>query len=239
MGEHEHAPGLEAVEVRAKSGDEQLTFRGEPVGARLSGFWSWACSDLVGNALRGMLAEYIVATALGCVDSCGRREWDAYDLCTPEGVRVEVKSSAYLQSWRQDRPSTVTFTIAETLGWEQATNTYATERKRQADVYVFCVLAHQDKASLDPLQLDQGDFYVATTDRLNEAVGGQKTITLGSLLRQVQPDTATFRTLRGCVAMAAESMVPIGSHLPDLSAPACCGISCKAWGEPQQAGAPM
>lgn len=28
-----------------------------------------------------------------------RREWDAYDLVTPTGTTLEVKSSAYVQTW--------------------------------------------------------------------------------------------------------------------------------------------
>ncbi|AXG97954.1 hypothetical protein DVJ83_00840 [Deinococcus wulumuqiensis] len=42
-------------------------------------FWRWAYSDFLSNALRGVLAEYIVAQAAGCTHRA-RTEWDAYDL---------------------------------------------------------------------------------------------------------------------------------------------------------------
>lgn len=53
------------------------------------------------NAERGALAEYLVACALEVNDNV-RVNWDKYDLLSPEGIAVEVKSSGYLQSWDQD-----------------------------------------------------------------------------------------------------------------------------------------
>lgn len=48
-------------------------------------------SDLRTNNTRGYLAEYLVAKAVGAT-TC-RVEWDTYDVLTPEGPRVEVKSA--------------------------------------------------------------------------------------------------------------------------------------------------
>jgi hypothetical protein len=105
-------------------------------------FWQWSCSDLVGNALRGVLTEYIVATAVCGADKV-RIEWDAYDIETPEGIKVEVKSGAYIQSWSQKKLSAIQFGIQQTQGWNAKTNNYSIQKARQADVYVFCVLAHK------------------------------------------------------------------------------------------------
>jgi hypothetical protein len=55
------------------------------------------------------------------------------------------------------------------------------ESKRQADVYVFAVLYHQDKATLNPFDLDQWNFYVLSTKVLNERTRSQHSITLKSL----------------------------------------------------------
>lgn len=44
-------------------------------------FWRWAHSDFLSHAERGLLAEYIVVTAVEST-STQRREWDAYDLET-------------------------------------------------------------------------------------------------------------------------------------------------------------
>jgi hypothetical protein len=147
--------------------------------------------------MRGVLAEYIVGLALGCVDGT-RLEWDATDLRTRQGLRVEVKSSAYLQSWHQERLSMISFDIKPALGWNATTNITAVERARQADVYVFCVLRPTDKATVDPLDVDQWDFYIMSTNQLNAAVGAQKRISLGSLLRQ-GPAKCSFAELSTCV----------------------------------------
>jgi hypothetical protein len=69
-------------------------------GIYVADFWRWAFSDLRENIVRGVLAEFLVAKAVGDPSPL-RHAWDNYDVTTPDGTRIEVKSSAYLQSWRQ------------------------------------------------------------------------------------------------------------------------------------------
>ena len=138
-------------------------------------------SRLFFNSLpRGVLAEFIVACALGVADQT-RLEWDACDLITRSGKKLEVKSAAYIQTWDQKKPSRIVFSIAPSKGWEARTNTYHQEYKRLSDVYVFCLLKHQDQDTIDPLNLDQWDFLILPTAILDEKAPGQKTITLKSL----------------------------------------------------------
>jgi hypothetical protein len=106
---------FDALKVKRKTGDEPLHLAGHSTEFNLLGFWQWAFSNLASNALRGVLAEYIVACDLG-VSAGTRTEWDAYDLKTPEGIKVEVKSAAYLQSWQQSAHSKVCFDIRPTFG---------------------------------------------------------------------------------------------------------------------------
>ena len=73
-----------------------------------SDFWRWYASDLGSNTLRGSLAEFMVAPALGDEREV-RIEGDPFDVLTPDGVRVEVRSSGYLQGWQQRRPSGIEF----------------------------------------------------------------------------------------------------------------------------------
>ena len=63
------------------------------------------------NTERGRLAEFIVAKAVNAA-SDRRVEWDIYDVRTPDKITVEVKTSAYLQTWKQTRLSKITFDIA-------------------------------------------------------------------------------------------------------------------------------
>ncbi|MFJ8253290.1 hypothetical protein [Streptomyces sp. NPDC094466] len=189
--------------INRRGGHEPLAVGGQTQGTLLD-FWRWACSDLAGNALRGILAEYIVALALDAATGV-RTEWDAVDIRTSEGLHVEVKSSAYLQSWSQSKPSNISFSIAPASGWDGQTDEYSPESLRRSDVYVFCVLHHQDKRTLDPLNLDQWDFYVLATSVLNEACPVQRTISLASLQR-LTPARTGFTGLRQHVAscVAAE-----------------------------------
>jgi hypothetical protein len=128
-----------------------------------------------------VLVEYIVSIDVPC-DSDFRDQWDAYDLVAQDGTKIEVKSASYLQSWKQEKPSAISFGIQPTFGWGAKTNTQSKKLKRQADVYVFCVLSHQDKSSVDPINLSQWDFYVLATQILDQEIPDQKTITLPSLL---------------------------------------------------------
>ena len=63
-------------------------------------FWQWSGSDLISNTARGLFAEYIVASDIGIVNGVNQ-SWLEYDLKSPEGIRIEVKTSAYIQDWYQ------------------------------------------------------------------------------------------------------------------------------------------
>jgi hypothetical protein len=74
----------------------------------VGGFWSWAFSDLKENTTRGVLAEFLVASALGIVGDV-KAAWEPYDLKTYSGIRIEVKASGYLQAWSTLKHSTINF----------------------------------------------------------------------------------------------------------------------------------
>jgi len=56
-------------------------------------------------------------------------------------------------------------------------------------------LAHQDEDTIDPLNLNQWDFYILDTDVLNNEVGEQKTIALSSL-RHLAPIKSTYQEIK-------------------------------------------
>ena len=172
---------LPALKVSSLSGKEHFSFIGAPIKSTVKDFWSWSASDLVSNATRGRLAEFIVAMALD-VDLNGvRDEWQAFDLVTRTGVKIEVKSAAYVQSWSQEDYSAISFATPKTKSWDREHNIQAQETMRQADIYVFSLLAHKDKATINPLDLSQWEFYVLATKQLNERTRSQHSITLKSL----------------------------------------------------------
>jgi hypothetical protein len=163
-------------------------------------FLDWAYDDLLTNTTRGVLAEYIVATALG-IRGTKRVEWDQYDLYV-DGVGVEVKSAAYVQAWEQARISKIVFGIRTAKGWDARTDTTADSAKRSADVYVFCLLEGEDRERIDPLDVTQWTFYVLATSELDRHVRKQKTIRLGPL-KALRPRQCTYDELKAAVHEAA------------------------------------
>jgi hypothetical protein len=194
---------LARILASRKTGIEALTTDGRPAGPTLADFWGWSMSDLVDNTARGVLAEFIVATALGIPTDGVRDSWAPWDLTTPDGVRVEIKSAAYLQSWRQTRLSTISFITPKTLAWDADMGMIpAVARRRQAQVYVFALLAHADRATVNPLDLDQWRFYVLPTRVLDERTRSQHSITLRTL--EGLATTLRFADLRKAVRQATE-----------------------------------
>ncbi|MCB0035653.1 MAG: hypothetical protein KDE51_16585, partial [Anaerolineales bacterium] len=110
----------------------------------------------------------------------------------------EVKSAAYLQSWAQKKLSTIQFNIKPTHSWDDETESRSLTKARQADVYIFCVLHHTDKATVDPLNLDQWRFYLLSTKSLNKAAGEKKSISL-STLKKRHPIEATYSEIKAAL----------------------------------------
>ena len=162
---------MKRIKVTSKTGQE--LFLGMP--HSLLEYWAWAHSDIVSNSERGILAEYLVRCAVHAPSPC-RIEWDAVDVISPEGIRIEVKSSAYLQTWKQEKLSRIQFDIAPKNAWDSVENSYASQRIRSADVYVFCLFNSKDPNTANPMDLAQWEFYVLATSVLNELVPKQKSI---------------------------------------------------------------
>ena len=140
------------------------------------------------------MAEYIVAKATHSPQAV-RLEWDPYDVETREGYKVEVKSSAYLQSWHQDCLSDIQFDIAKKSKWDASTNKFGSRKIRPADVYVFAILDHTDKSTVNPLNLDQWTFYVSPTSDLDEQLGEQETAALSTIQRLTKNRAVKFNEL--------------------------------------------
>ena len=160
---------LRALTPARRTGEDAIHRSGEPLPLKVLDFWQWSVSDLLSNLTRGRLAEFLVAHALGINVRTGvRNEWDAFDLTTPNGVKVEVKSAAYLQSWHQKRLSNVGWRVGPTRGWEASTNVFSPEARWQADVYVLALFEQREKAGVDPLDVTRWRFFVVPVHLLRD-----------------------------------------------------------------------
>lgn len=192
---------LAPIKKTRKTGLEKFYYKGDEKSFSLLDFWGWSTSDLVNNTIRGILAEFIVAQSLGIAETI-RNPWDSYDLLHPSGIKIEVKSSAYIQSWYQKKLSNITFGIGKTKEWNEQTSQQDSESKRQADIYIFCLLSHKIQDTINPLDMAQWDFYILPTSVLDAEVGNQKQIGLNSLLR-LNP----YHVKYGDIAVYVEKLV--------------------------------
>jgi len=76
-------------------GKEPLALYG---GRTVLDFWRWAYSDLVQNTTRGYVAQFIIAWLVGADRNEPNNPFQAFDVQIPGGKRIEVKSTAWIQS---------------------------------------------------------------------------------------------------------------------------------------------
>ncbi|WP_331744630.1 hypothetical protein [Kitasatospora sp. NBC_01300] len=157
--------------------DGNEAFRGTDAGTVLD-FWRYAMPDLRTNTTRGLLAEFLVHRAVGAV--ARNMEWDSFDVLTPDGLRIEVKTSAYLQAWGQRQLSEIRFSRLRGRTWTPEDGD-AAEQSYNADVYVFALHTALTHADYDPLDIGQWRFHVASR-ALVEATG-QASLGLASVRR--------------------------------------------------------
>ena len=69
------------------NGNEPFTLRGSDTSIVLQDFWRWAYSDLLNNTHRGVLAEFLVHSALETKDVT-RADWLPFDLTSPSGLPI-------------------------------------------------------------------------------------------------------------------------------------------------------
>lgn len=182
---------------RLRSRKEEFNVAAGCPRATLGDYWSWSSSSVLDNTERGILAEFLVANALGLTEK-PRVEWGSYDLKTAASTKIEVKSSAYLQSWRQRK-----------YEWDPETGKSEKndQPNRSADIYIFCLLKEKDKTIVDPLDTKQWEFYVVPTFRINKDRGSKKTISLGQLKNLVDAPVQ-YSDLAGTVAKVTKSISP-------------------------------
>lgn len=171
-----------------KAGPERLSpetlIPGAPGSATVGDFWTWAYSDVLSNRNRSIYAEFLVGSALGVTSVGVRTEWNGYDL-DYEGKRIEVKSAAFAQSWKQHSPSTISFDVAPKRPWNSATNEYGSSPCRYADIYVFCLMTATDDAYRKVLNAASWEFYIVPTAVIEERFSILKRLSL-SKIRSLQ-----------------------------------------------------
>lgn len=172
------------------TGNEQFSCAGSPLSATVKDFWAWSMSQLMGDGPRGDLAEFIVNTALGIDTTIPKKGWGECDIIY-NGLRIEIKCSAYLQAWERPSLSKPVFSIAKTvncdIGEFEGSYRYigrdGSPPQRRSKIYVFCLFAATERELADPMKLDQWEFYIVPTSLINEKLGDQRKISLQGIER--------------------------------------------------------
>ncbi|MEU9775285.1 hypothetical protein [Streptomyces sp. NPDC047968] len=170
--------------------------------ATLLDFWRFAMSDLRTNTLRGYLAEFLVARAVGADKP--RVEWDSYDVLAPEGIRIEVKSTGFVQAWTQTKPQeSRSWTISQVSPYDTMSGKVCGPRDFQADVYVFAVHTARSHDEYDALDLRQWIFHVLSRPEVLSMPRDKKDRACATLRRvRDLADAVSFRQLEVAVQRA-------------------------------------
>ena len=124
-----------------------------------------------------------------------------------ERIKVEVKSASYIQSWDQTKLSAIQFNVEKTTPLDEDKGSYRGGAWRHAAaVYVFAVLAEKDKSKVNPMNLDQWEFYVVPTQSLEKRKQQPRSITLNSLIneqKELKMEKVGFQDLKKAVEKAA------------------------------------
>ncbi len=177
---------------RSYDGSDAFISEGKEVFSVLD-FWKYQFSNL--NSFGPELAEFFVARALGIKKAENTDYWTAYDM-SYKNQRIEVKSTQYVHAWNKTRVSR-----ERTFSIEPTKNSYwgdksAIKYERQNDLYIFGINQNQSIENHDPLNIDNWEFYVVPTYRINSYAGErQKTISL-NVVKRLSGGGVSFSELR-------------------------------------------
>ena len=153
--------------------------------AKIKDFWQWTYSDILINKNRDDFGLFLVANALE-LTKMPRIDWGNVDFRYRK-KKIAVKTSGYIQSWRQKKPKRVLYDISPKKGIDKKTEESLTFRNREAELYVFCLLDEKDVTKIDVLDLNQWKFYIVRTTDLDEHFHDKKKIGIRPLNKLASP----------------------------------------------------
>jgi len=177
--------------------DKYVYGDGAPEKSTVGDFWAWAFGDLCDDDIKGIYAEWIVTKILS-IPSQRRVSWANSDIITPEGVRIEIKASAFWQSWKlinEDGSNKTLEEIKEKAkgissirfsglkAGDSVYNSKVTDKDYKSDIYIFCFQKEEDPFVWNALDMNQWEFYIFEINELREF--GGRTVSLKKL-REIQ-----------------------------------------------------
>ena len=160
-------------------------------------FWQWAYGDLMEDTVKGVFAEWIVHKLLG-VHSPRRVSWANSDVITPTGVRFEIKSTAFWQSWKlrnergniEVKPKHSTPLDDRKIRFQglkardSTSPAFSDPRTFKSHFYIFAFQNERNPSNWNALDLAQWEFYLVNVTELERL--GWASISLATLRSKFQ-----------------------------------------------------
>ena len=104
-----------------------------------------------------------------------------YDHLSLHNINKENNTASYIHSSYQKRNSEIIFRVPRVNAWNDEGDMHSGYAKRQSDLYVFCLLKNNKPNRVDPMNVDQWEFYVIQTELIDKYLGDRDLITLSML----------------------------------------------------------
>ena len=173
----------------------------------LTDFWQWAFGDLCDDDIKGVFVEWLVHKLLN-IKTARRVSWANSDVITPSGIRIEVKSSAYWQSWKfinefgdfelKEKyvvmpPNKIRF--SGLVARDSTDANRSGEPSLKSDIYVFAFQKEESIKNWNALDLTQWEFYLVMAEDLLKH--GAKIISLAKLRKDFKTLNAHELSIEG------------------------------------------
>lgn len=193
------------------------------VDATILDFWKWAFGDLCDDDIKGIYAEWLVHKLLG-VQTPRRISWANSDIITPGGTRIEIKSTAYWQSWKfldefgrfEKSPkhappaddSKIRF--SGLMARDSTSTDWSKTPGFKSDLYVFAFQKERQVEKWNALDLSQWEFFLVSADDLRNL--GWKSVSLNTLREKFGALSAAELATRGQAAIAELEVKNMPDH---------------------------
>ena len=176
-------------------GNEPLRVGGHDIAQTMNDFWRWSFSDFTDFSVRAAFSEFLVASSLELLSNGNGRLRRTHDLLwSPQGgtgLKVGVRTAAYVQSDEAEHPEHILFPIPN---------------EHTCNVYVFCVFKAMMQEE-SPLDTDLWDFYSLRSLAVGRGMPNRDFITLPAL-RALGPVWSDYYGIGGAIqkTMAAHAV---------------------------------
>ena len=165
------------------TGSEMFTLNGTPRGFDVHSFWRFQFSNL--SDMQGEVGEFVVSMALNNTLPDNKCGWTQYDI-DYNGWRIEVKTTAYYQPWRERSEKYKDKAVSEQRTWSirkahEKEFDMTSKLVRNNDVYVFVLITGENAVEANPLQLEHYLFWVIPTYIIDDICDNNKSISLGKV----------------------------------------------------------